>query len=262
MEVPDWLMKPTENNKEHIKLLAMIEHVQKAAERREVDSFLNKQVEKLNTTFWEHAKNTVDLDDNPVVEALEKDRKKTLIVGLALAASIFVPYGLLTRTNLLHPRSRDCWELASAQEQKNTKVCLIAIDHPYNPSNGDVSLALSLEEAQGKQTVINADFWIADEIGNRQVDYRGEFNINRTRVYNHGLLVNDDNNAWSSWVKPMIPEDSVYPLWDKIKSKEREFTYSRPLPEDVIVKFVENAGALIAGIGSILFTAWKFYSKS
>lgn len=239
----------------------MIEHVQKAAERRGIDPFLSTQISKLNEAFWDHAKNTVDLDENPVVEALEKDRKRTLMFGLLLAASILVPYGLLTRTSFLHPKPKDCWELVSKSESKSTKVCILAIDHPYNPSNGDVSLVLELAENKSKKTIINADFWIADEIGNRKVDYRGEFNINRTRVYNHNLLISDDKTAWSSWVKPMIPEDSVLPLWDKIKSKEREFNYDRPLLEDSLTKFVENVGAWIAGLGSIIFTAWKFYVK-
>ena len=261
MEVPSWLMKPTENNKEHIKLLAMIEHVQKAAERRGVDPFLNNQINRLNKSFWEHAENTVGLEENPVVEVLEKDRKKTLIIGLFLAAGILIPYGLLTKTNLLHPRPRYCWELVSAEEEKTTKVCLLAVNRAYSPNNGDVSLAMTIGEGGSKSTLIDVDFWIADQIGGKEVDYEGEYNINRTRVYNNGILISDDKTAWSSWVRPMIPPDSVIPVWKEIKEKQRELNYEHPLAETKIVQFVENAGAIVAGLSSVLFTIWRFYTR-
>jgi hypothetical protein len=260
MEVPDWLLKPTENNKDHIKLLAQIEHVQKAAERRGIDPFLSNQINRLSKEFWEHAKRTCDLEPNPVAETLEKNPRKTLIIGGIVAAVILVPFGLLTKTNLLHPRPTDCWEMQSKEEKKPVKVCLLTIDHPYNPSNGDVSVVLSLPDGKD-DTVISAEFWIADEIGNREVDYKGEYNITRTRVYSRNMLVRDDRSEWSSWVKPGVPRDLVMPLWNKIKEKERDLNYSRPLLEDQINRIVEGTGALLAGVGSIIYTLWKFYTE-
>jgi hypothetical protein len=259
VDVPEWLMKPSKNNRDHIKLLAMIEHVQRAAERVGMDPFLSTQIHRLNSAFLQHSKETVDLGENPVVEALEKDRKKTLVLGGTVAFLILAPYLIVVRTNLLHPRPTMCWNLVSEREDKKTKACLIAVDHPYNPGNGDVSVVLSLDKSRGKEVVINANFWIADEIGNKTVDYRGEFNISRTRVYQNNFLVHDDHTEWSSWVKPMIPEDLVMPLWNSIKEKERELNYSKPLLEDRLMKIVQDVGAIAAALGSVGYTLWKFF---
>jgi hypothetical protein len=262
MEVPDWLMKPTKNNKDHIKLLAMIEHVQRAAERIGLDPFLAAQIKRLDKAFLEHSKETVDLDENPVVEALEKNKKKTLIYGAITLSAILLPYILVTKTNILHPKPTQCWDFISTREKKQTKVCLLAVDHPYNPGNGDVSVVLSLNKDKGKEVIVNSVFWIADEIGNRKVDYSGEFNITRTRIYHNGMLIQDDPTEWSSWVKPMIPDDLVMPLWSAIDKEERNLNYSKPLLEDQVLKIVQDIGALAAALGSIGYTLWKFFQKT
>jgi hypothetical protein len=203
----------------------------------------------------------VDLDENPMIEVLEKDKKKTLVIGSIVASSILIPFLLVTKTNLLHPTPIECWKFPSKEDQKVHKICLVAIDSPYNPSNGDVSLVLSVDRGDGKDTVVNTDFWIADDIGNKKVNYRGEFSVNRSRVYRNNILARDDKTQWSSWVKPSVPNDLVIPLWDKIKSKEGDFTYSRRLIEDQIMEIIEGIGALLAAIGSIIFTLWKFFSE-
>jgi len=261
MEVPDWLMKPTANNKDHIKQIVLIEHVQKAAERLGIDPFLHAHIKKLESALIQHAKETSELDENPVVEALEKDKKKTLTFGGLAAAFILIPFILITKTNLLHPSPTECWDMKSAEEVERTRVCLIAVDHPYNPGNGDVSVVLSMNRGGGKEVLVNATFWIADEIGNRKVDYRGEFNISRTRIYEHNILVRDDKTEWSSWVKPMIPADLVMPLWERIDDKERELNYSKPLMEDKIQEIVQDVGAIAAALGSIGYTLWKFFAS-
>lgn len=260
MEVPEWLMKPTPNNRDHIKVLTMIEHVRRAAERKGVDPYLQDQLERLCSAFITHCKATLDLEENPVVEALEKDRKKTLIWGGVLSALILVPYMVITKTNFLHPSPTVCWNLESKEEKKTVPVCLLAVDKPYNPGNGDVSVALRVGKEIHSSTVINADFWIADEIGNQPVNYEGEFNINRTRVYNRHILVHDDPSQWSSWVKPMVPEDTVIPLWTEVKKYERKLNYKYPLIEDKIGKLVQDMGAIFAAAGSIGLTLWKFYT--
>ena len=263
MEVPDWLMKPTKNNREHIKLLSMIEHVQKAAERRGMDPYLGQQIKRLNDFFWEHSQNTVDLDEGvvgDVRDAMRLNRLRTLVFGSLLTASFLVPWLVFTKTSFLDNKDIACKVFLTKDPvyPGTINVCINGVSTPYMSQNGDVDIDLNFVKTTGEKIQADVNFWIAETIGGKRVDYTGEYNTSRVRIYAGGILVSDDQTKYSSWVKPVVPEDVRLPLWQWVKGMNQEFARTIKPVDEQFTFFFTTVAPVIAGIGSVVLTVYKF----
>ena len=103
------------------------------------------------------------------------------------------------------------------------------------------------------------DFWVADEIANKQVDYTGEYNITRIRTYNsRGIIVGDRESEVSSWIDPLVPEDMRIPMWKWIYENRDRFHVERKPLDETVQNFFNSLGALIATVGSAGITIYRF----
>jgi len=263
MDVPDWLLKPTKNNRQHITIMSLIEHVQKAAERRGIDPFLEKQIDKLEKVHLQHAKETSDLDDGvmgEVREAVLHNKRKAIIIGLLLTLSIWGPYLAVTRTSWFIQKPILCkvFPTEDYRHPGQIEICINGVTREYSPKNGDVELDFTFMETATSRVQADITFWIADKLGYKDVNYMGEYNTSRTRVYENGIMVSDDHDKVSSWVDPIFPLDVRESVWHWVKDNKMHYNRDRPPLEEKLSETVSKAGAVIATLASIGLTIYRF----
>lgn len=263
MEVPDWLMKPTKNNREHITILSLIEHVKRAAERRGADPFLEKQIRKLEKVQLDHARDTVDLDEGvigEVKEAIIHNKRKAIIIGTLLSAFILCPYFVITRTTWFIQRPLLCNIFLTKDPNHfgQIEICVNGVSRKYSPQNGDVELDLTFMRTPSERIQTDMTFWIAEKLGDKTVDYIGEYNTSRVRLYDNGILVADNEDKLSSWVNPVFPKDVRESVWWWVKENQFHYNRDRPPLEERLSKTVNKTGAFIATLGSISIAIYRF----
>lgn len=267
MDVPDWLMKPTKNNRQHIKIMSLIEHVQRASERRGIDPFLEKQLDKLERVHLEHAQDTADLDDGvmgDVKKVVFHNKIKVFIIGSIVVSSIFIPYFLITRTTAFMQKPLLCqvFPTKDYRHPGQLEVCINGVTKAFSPQNGDVELDLTFQQSATSRVQADVTFWISDRLGYKDVDYTGEYNTSRIRIYDKGFLVSDNKDKVSSWINPIVPVDVRLPLWSWVKKNEMRYNWDRPPLEERLSNRVDESGAMIATIGSILLFLYRFLRAS
>ena len=137
-----------------------------------------------------------------------------LAVGGAIVAAIGTFYTVKTHTIWLQGRPLYCksFQTKDSTFPGSVELCVIAVTHPYVHENGDVELQLMFQPSPNEQVIVDTVAWVADDIDG-QGEYEGEINYERTRVYEHGLLVHDEKKKFSGWHDPIVPEDVLMPMW-------------------------------------------------
>ena len=246
-------------DKDHIVLLEKIDKLILASEAEEVGASLKRRMKAIRGLLVIHASKTTDIKDQ-IAKSVETNRKKFVILGIALPFAIFIPYFLVTRTSLLshHPIECKVFETKDHLYPGEIEICINGITHAYSPQNGDVELDITFLRSPTERLQVDAVFWIADQIAGRPVDYVGEYNIDRVRVYDKGLLVKDDKEKVSGWLKPLVPRDVQIPLWHWIHHcRDKFYRHKKPF-EESLEKLMTDLGAVIATAGSVGITAYRF----
>lgn len=243
-------------------ILAEVESLARSVERGDPTEEVQIKLSDLRSTLVSYLskKGTVDV----IKETVTQNRKRVLIVGFLVTAAISLPYLIITKTNWLSPDSLYCTSFMTkdpAYAGKQVEVCLNGVTHEFNPQNGDAELDLFFVDSIGEKTQVDVTFWIADVLGSKEVDYTGEYNINRIRKYNRrGILIGDQKKSVSSWEEPLVPSDVREKMWQFVKDRRDNLNIKRVPLEEKLSNVVNNGlGTLLATIASIGVTAYKFF---
>jgi len=181
--------------------------------------------------------------------------------GIPITMSIGIPYFILTKTSWLIPEPLLCQDFHTESKLHPGKlqVCVNGVSHPYRPENGDVELDLTFMRTHWERVQADVDFWVADEIANKKVNYTGEYNIQQVRTYNRkGILVDDRENEVSSWIDPLVPDDMRVSMWKWIYENRELFHVERKPLAEKVSSFFSSLGALFATLGSAGITIYRF----
>lgn len=248
------------NDREHVTILQKVDRMILAAEAANVDKGLRTRMYALRNLIVIHAENGKGLSEELQI-AVKKHKKRILIGGLCATLAITAPYFIITRTHWLRSHPIACKEFLTKDPTfpGSIEVCINGVTRPYTPLNGDMELDLSYMKFPDLHQQVDVTFWLADQLGNKKVDYSGEYNIQRVRTYNKiGLLISDDAESMSSWERPLVPSDVQLQLWGWVHSQRDQLFYVKPPLSEVISKCAAGFWPILASIGSLGVTAYRF----
>ena len=244
---------------DHVVLLQKIDKIILAAEENEYELGFRRRLYALRNLLVIHSGKAQDIKDE-IENLIRKNKHKVLLVGALLSTLILGPYFVMTRTTWLIPKPLTCKEFPtkSSLYPGAIEICINGVTKAYSIHNGDVELDLTFLQAPHQRVQVDAIFWVADQIGDKTVDYKGEYNIERIRIYNNTLLVEDKEEKVSAWLNPVVPVDVQLPLWEYVRSLRNTYTFDRMPLEEKLSNWVKRIGPLLAGLGSIGLTIYRF----
>lgn len=248
------------NDTDHVVLLQKLDRMILVAEESKYELGFRKRLQAFRNLLVIHAAKTKDLGD-AATEIINSHRKRILAIGIPVTLAIGTPYFILTKTSWLIPKPLICQVFVTKNKLHpgTLEVCVNGVSHPYRPENGDVELDITFMRTHWERVQADVDFWVADEIANKQVDYTGEYNIARIRTYNKsGILVGDRESEISSWIDPLVPEDMRIPVWKWIYENRELFHVERKPLEEKVSGFFSSMGAVFATLGSAGITIYRF----
>ena len=71
--------------------------------------------------------------------------------------------------------------------------------------------------------------------------------------------MDDHKEKMSGWMHPLVPADVRMPMWQYVHDMRGKFHRDKPPFEEVLHGFVDNMGAIVATLGSIGVTAFRFF---
>jgi hypothetical protein len=191
---------------------------------------------------------------------LNRRQIATLAIGGSITLGIGAFYVIKDKTSLLLPKPLTCQTFPTKDPRfpsGDVKVCINGITQRFNFLNGDVDLDLMFQ--RGKHETVQADVsvWVADNINGRPVNYTGEMNFSRVRLYDGGILAVDIQQKFSGWFNPVVPPDVRVPLWKWIYGQRFTFDRTR-LPLDEKFHEILKASISILSVAvSAGLTVWK-----
>jgi hypothetical protein len=248
------------NNTDHVVLLQKLDKMILVAESSEYEEGFRRRLQSFRNLLVIHAAKTKDLGE-AAQSLINGHRKRILLWGIPVTLSIAIPYVVMTKTSWMMPKPLLCQEFPTKSKLHPGKlqVCVNGVSHPYRAENGDVELDVTFMRTHWERIQADVDFWVADEIANKRVDYTGEYNIQRIRSYNSkGILVDDRENEVSSWIDPMVPEDMRVPMWKWVYENRDLFHMEKKPLEEKVSNFFSSLGALFATLGSAGITIYRF----
>lgn len=247
-------------DRDHVVMLEKLDKIILHAETEEVDTGLRRRMYALRNLLVIHAGKAQDIKDE-LTQLIAKNKKQILLIGAAVVSAIVVPYFVITRTTWLMSKPIGCKEFSTTSSLYPGKieVCLNGVTRAYSLHNGDVELDLTFLRSPTERVQADVIFWVADKIGDKEVDYSGEYNIDRVRIYDKGILVDDHREKLSGWMHPLVPDDVRMPMWEYVHSMSNRFTRDRPPFEEVLHDLVDRMGAVIAALGSVGVTVYRFF---
>jgi hypothetical protein len=191
---------------------------------------------------------------------LNRRQIATLAIGGSITLGIGGFYVIKDKTSLLLPKPLTCQTFPTKDPRFSggeIKVCINGVSQRFNFLNGDVELDLMFQRGKHETIQMDVSVWVADNINGRPVDYTGEMNFSRVRLYDNYVLAVDIQQKFSTWFNPVVPPDVRVPLWKWIYSQRLMFDRTRlPLDE----KFQETLKTTISILSvavSAGLTAWK-----
>ena len=247
-------------DRDHVVMLEKLDKIILHAETEEIDTGLRRRMYALRNLLVIHAGKAQDIKDE-LTQLIAKNRKQILLIGTAVLSAIVVPYFIITRTTWLMAKPIGCKEFPteSSLYPGKIEVCLNGVTRAYSIHNGDVELDLTFMRSPTERVQADIVFWVADKIAEKEVDYSGEYNIDRVRIYDNGFLVSDETEKLSGWMHPLVPADVRMPMWRYVHSMRGRFHRDKPPFEEVLHGFVDRMGAVVAALGSIGVTAYRFF---
>jgi len=254
------MSSPTCNDTDHVVLLQKLDRMILVAEESKYDLGFRKRLQAFRNLLVIHAARTKDLGE-AATALINSHRRRILAFGIPITLAIGTPYFALTKTSWLIPKPLICQVFPTQNKLHpgTLEVCVNGVSHPYRAENGDVELDITFMKTHYERVQADVDFWVADEIADKRVDYTGEYNIQRIRTYNSsGILVGDRENEISSWINPLVPEDMRIPVWKWVYENRELFHVERRPLEEKVSAFFSSLGALFATLGSAGITIYRF----
>lgn len=247
------------NDNDHVVLLQKIDNTIIAGEGLELEKNFLKRLYAIRNLLVIHASNDKNITEG-VKKIISKNRKRIILIGGGITFSIILPFLLLTRTSFFLSNPIGCKEFPtkSAIYPGKIEVCLNGVSREYSLHNGDVELDITFMRSETERVQADVIFWIADKIADKKVDYRGEYNIDRVRIYDQGILVKDDKEKLSGWMHPLVPEDVRMPMWEYVYKMRAGFNRNRRPLDEGIQEFINHLSPVFAALGSIGVTFYKF----
>lgn len=244
---------------DHVVILQKIDKIILAAEENQYELGFRRRLYALRNLVVFHSGKAQDIKDE-IENLIRRNKNKILIVGALVTTLIFGPYFVLTRTTWLMAKPLTCKEFPtkSSLYPGAIQICINGVTKPYSIHNGDVELDMTFLQAPRQRVQVDVTFWVADQIGDKEVDYTGEYNIQRIRIYNDTFLVEDKEEKVSAWLNPVVPPDVQLPLWEYVRSLKNTYTFDRLPLEEKLNNYVKRIGPLLAGFGSIALTIYRF----
>lgn len=252
--------EPQCNNTDHVVLLQKLDKMILVAESSEYEDGFRKRLQTFRNLLIIHASKTKDLGE-AAQTLITSHRMRILMWGIPVTLAIGIPYFVLTKTSWFISKPIICQTFPTKNKlhPNSLQICVNGISHPYRAENGDVELDITFMRTHYERVQADIDFWVADKIANKSVDYTGEYNIQRVRTYNSkGILVDDRTNEISSWIDPLVPQDMRIPVWKWIYENRELFHIERKPLEETVSRFFSSLGALFATIGSAGITVYRF----
>jgi hypothetical protein len=247
------------NDNDHVVLLQKIDNVIVAGEALELEKGFLRRIYAIRNLLVVHASNDKNVAEG-VKKIISTHRKRILFFGGGITLSILIPFLLITKTSafLSSPIGCKAFPTKNLIYPGEIEVCLNGITREYSLHNGDVELDITFMRSEKERVQADVIFWIADKIGDKEVDYRGEYNIDRVRIYDNGILVKDDKEKMSGWMHPLVPEDVRMPMWEYVHDMRGRFNRDKKPLEEKIENIIEGLGPIFAAIGSAGLTLFKF----
>lgn len=245
---------------DHVVMLEKVDKMILHAEKLEVDQGLRRRMYALRNLLVIHSSKAQNVKDE-IENILNFHRKKILIIGFTIGTIIIVPYYFLNKTSFFLGNSLFCKTFYSAEIQDTNKieVCINGISEPYSPENGDVELDISFMRTATQKVQADVIFWIADYIADKKVDYSGEYNTERVRIYDNNILIEDIKQKSSSWVKPLVPKDVRMDLWKYVYSLKHVLDIDKKPLAEKIENLLIDLGAIIASLSSVGIAIYRFF---
>lgn len=248
------------NDRDHVTILQKVDKMILAAEAAEVDKGLRTRMYALRNLIVVHADRGKDLSEE-IQNTIKAHKKRILVGGLCATLAIAVPYFVISRTHWLKGRPLTCQVFPTKDRAfpGSIEVCINGVTRPYTPLNGDMELDLTYMKTPTMRQQVDATFWLADELGEKKVDYSGEYNIQRIRTFNSlGLLMADSTAAVSSWEQPLVPADVRLPLWEWVHRQRDALFYAKPPLAETVSNWISGFWPVLATIGSMAVTVYRF----
>ncbi|MGA1710378.1 MAG: hypothetical protein ACO4CS_03835 [bacterium] len=245
---------------DHVILLRKADRLVIAAKKENVPISITRRIYALRNLLVHHAASTHTFTDN-LNDFVKSNKKKILLIGGLAVAAILGPYLVLTRTTLLLQKPIYCKNFTTTSKlyPNEIELCINGVTKAYSKINGDVELDMTFMQSPIERVQADVVFWIADMIEDKEVDYIGEYNIDRIRVYENNILVSDEKTKVSGWSRPIVPVDVRIPMWKWVYSLRPYLNRDRPPLEELVQNVVTESGAAIATIGSIAITIYRFF---
>lgn len=247
-------------DRDHVVLLEKIDKMILHAEGSEIEVGLRKRMYSLRNLMVIHAQKAQSIKDE-LTDAIKGNKRRILSIGAAVTFGILGPYLLLTRTTAFLQKPLFCKEFKtnSYLYPGSIEVCVNGVTRSYSSLNGDAELDLTYMQSETERVQADVTFWVADYIAEKKVDYSGEYNIDRVRVFENGLLVSDDDTKISGWTKPLVPDDVRMEFWMWIYHCKHRLTRDRPPLEERVENFTRQLAPIIGAIGSAGITIYRFF---
>lgn len=248
---------------DHVIMLEKVDKMIIHAESLEIDKGLCRRMYALRNLLVFHSSKAQNVKDE-LENLIRKNKKEILTIGFSLATIIIVPYFILNKTSLFLGNSLYCKNFYTTQQNSINKVniCINGISEPYSPENGDVELDITFMRSPTQKVQADIVFWVADNIADKKVDYSGEYNIERIRIYENNFLIEDNKKKISSWVKPLVPVDVRMDLWKYVYSLRPLLDVDRKPIAEKIENLLVDIGAIVAGLSSIAIAIYRFFKAS
>jgi hypothetical protein len=249
-------------DRDHVVMMEKLDKIILHAETEKVDTGLRRRMYALRNLLVIHAGKAQDIKDE-LTQLIAKNKKKILVIGAATISAIMIPYITITRTSwfLQKPILCKVFPTKSNLYPGEIEVCINGISNAFSIVSGDVDLDLTFMKSETEKIQADVTFWLADDfkLGDKDISYCGEYTTTRIRTYDKGFLVDDKKQKSSSWMHPLVPEDVRIPLWEYVYSQKNRFQRDIPPIEEKVNSFLQNMGAVLATLGSVGVTAYRFF---
>lgn len=254
---------PFENacyDRDHVILLQKIDKLILAAEKDGLNKGIRTRIHSIRNLLVVHSNKSKDFSER-LQETIKGHKREVLIGGLSAIIAISLPYFVITRTGWIKDAPLVCKSFPTKDPgyKQFIEVCVNGITRPYTPNNGDMELDLTFMKSSLMRQQADVTFWVADRLGEREVDYKGEYNTQRVRTFNRlGLLVKDSHEDISSWEDSLVPDDVREPLWSWVHSQRDTLFVPQPPFTEAVSNWVASFWPFLASLGSVLVTVYRF----
>lgn len=190
---------------------------------------------------------------------LNRKQVAILAIGGSITLGIGAFYVIKDRTSLLLPKPLICKSFPTKDPRHpgEIEICINGVSSPFVPANGDVELDITFMRSTRERVQADVVVWVADNIFGRQVDYTGEMNFSRVRLYEDNILAAEHNQKFSVWTNPIFPADVHISLWKWIHANRYLYDRTRLPLDEKLHALLKSSINLVSVAVSAGLTVWR-----